>query len=631
MNLLENLNEAQKRAVLHAKGPLLVLAGAGAGKTRVISHRLAYLVSRGIAPDRILAITFTNKAAEEMRERINKLLNFQFSNSNFQSPFVSTFHSLGVYILRKNGRYLDIPRNFSILDKEDSLSVVKTAIKDVDIDPRQFQPSKIQSIISRHKGDLVTNEDFEITAGRDFFPRTLSLIWNKYENLLKKQNALDFDDLVAKTVFLFEKDQKTRDYYQNFWQHILIDEYQDTNKSQYELAKILAEKHRNVCAIGDLDQAIYGWRGADFRNILNFENDYPDHTIIVFEENYRSRSNILEAAAKIIEKNKMRKPKKLLATRGGGEEISIFESADEEEEAEFVAHKIKELLKNSVKTSEIAVLFRTNFQSRVLEESCLRHEISYQMLGTQFYQRKEIKDVLAYLKASINSSDLTSVKRIINVPPRGIGKTGILNFFAGKSHSEEKIRTFIDLLASIKKQIKTAKTSDVIRFVIKETGYQKFLEESGSEDDKERLENLKELVTIARRYDEFEPEQGIEKMLTDISLMSEQDTIDKKKNSVRLMTVHSAKGLEFEYVFIVGLEQGLFPHSRAGDGSEDEKEEERRLFYVALTRAKEKVFLSFSATRTIFGAKQLNLPSQFLSDIPDNLLKLEEFIPEIEV
>ncbi|MCX6731484.1 MAG: ATP-binding domain-containing protein, partial [Candidatus Parcubacteria bacterium] len=391
----------------------------------------------------------------------------------------------------------------------------------------------------------------------------------------------------------------------------------------------LAEKHRNVCAIGDLDQAIYGWRGADFRNILNFENDYPDHTIIVFEENYRSSQNILEAAAKIIEKNKMRKPKKLLATRKKGEEISIFEAVNEEEEAEFVAHKIKGLLKQGVKPPEIAVLFRANFQSRVLEESCLRHKIPYQMLGLQFYERKEIKDIIAYLKASLNPADLISAKRIINVPPRGIGKTGILNFFAGKSYSEEKIKTFMDLLASIKKQIKTTKTSDVIRFVIKETGYQKFLERGG-DDDKERLENLKELVTIAIRYDEFKPEQGIEKMLTDIVLMAEQDSFDKKKDNVRLMTVHSAKGLEFEYVFIVGLEEGLFPHSRAGDGSEDEKEEERRLFYVALTRAKEKVFLSFSATRTIFGAKQLNLPSQFLSDIPKHLLKLEEFMPEIE-
>jgi DNA helicase-2/ATP-dependent DNA helicase PcrA len=527
---------------------------------------------------------------------------------------------------------LEIPKNFSIFDKEDSLSVIKMAISDVGIDPRQFQPPKIQSIISRFKGDLITNEEFENTVGNEFFPKTLSLIWNKYEEHLKKQRALDFDDLVAKVVFLFQKDKKIKDYYQEFWQHILIDEYQDTNKSQYELTKILAEKHRNICAIGDLDQAIYGWRGADFRNILNFENDYPDHTIIVFEENYRSTSNILEAAAKVIEKNKMRKPKKLLATRKKGEEISIFEAADEEKEAEFVSHKIKELLKQGVKPTEITVLFRANFQSRVLEESCLSHKIPYQMLGLQFYERKEIKDIIAYLKASLNPDDLISIKRIINVPSRGISKVSILNYFANKKLPDEvqkKVSDFLKILRAIKKKIETEKVSNVIRFVIKETDYQKFLE-GGSDDDKERLENLKELVTIAHRYDEFKPEQGIEKMLTDISLMSEQDSFDKKKDNVRLMTVHSAKGLEFEYVFIVGLEEGLFPHSRTDDGSEDKKEEERRLFYVALTRAKEKVFLSFSATRMIFGAKQLNLPSQFLSDIPEELLKLEEFTPEIE-
>lgn len=649
MDFLKNLNEAQKRAVLHAKGPLLVIAGAGAGKTRVIAHRLGYLVSQGIEPGRILAITFTNKAAEEMKERINKLV-FSLKPAlpadrpqDSRQPFVSTYHSLGAYILRKNGRTLGIPKNFSILDKEDSLTVIKSAIIETGIDPRQFQPPRIQAIISRFKGDLITNEEFENTAGNDFFPKTISLIWNKYEEHLKKQGALDFDDLVSKTVFLLGGDQKTKDYYQNFWQHILIDEYQDTNKSQYELTKILAEKHRNICAIGDLDQAIYGWRGADFRNILNFENDYPDHTIIVFEENYRSTQNILEAAAKVIEKNKMRKPKRLVTKKERGREISLFEARNEEEEAEFVSHKIGELLKNGIKPREIAVLFRANFQSRVLEESCLRYKVPYQMLGLQFYERKEIKDILAYLRAGLNPADLINIKRIINVPPRGIGRIGILNYFAHPVRNEisngtgrklpaemqKKISDFLKILNAIKKKAETGKVSDVIRFVIKETGYQKFLE-GGSDDDKERLENLKELVTIARRYDELEMEEGIEKMLTDISLMTEQDSLDKKKDNVRLMTVHSAKGLEFEYVFIVGLEEGLFPHSAAGDNSDEKREEERRLFYVALTRAKEKIFLSFSATRMIFGAKQLNLPSQFLSDIPEELLKLEEFMPEIE-
>jgi len=561
-----------------------------------------------------LAITFTNKAAEEMKERIKFLL-------GKSAPFVSTFHSLGVYILRKSGRPLGILKNFSILDKEDSLDIVKTAIKEAGLNPKQFQPARMQSIISRFKGDLMTQEDFENTAGSDYFPGKLSLIWQKYEEELKKQGALDFDDLIAKVVFLFQKDRETKNYYQNFWQHVLIDEYQDTNKSQYELAKILTEKHRNICAIGDLDQAIYGWRGADFRNILNFEKDYPDHTTIVFEENYRSTQNILEAAGKVIEKNKMRKEKKLLSTKQKGPEISLFEALNEEEEAEFIVTKIKELLEQGVKPTEIAVLFRTNFQSRVIEESCLKHKIPYHMLGIQFYQRKEIKDILAYLRASINSKDLVSVKRIINTPPRGLGKVAVLNYLAGKTNKETN--KFTKLLESIKNKIESSKPSDILRFVIKESGYQKFLEEGG-EEDKERLENLKELVSIAKRYDELGSSEGIEKMLTDITLMSEQDTFDKKKEAVRLMTVHAAKGLEFDYVFISGLEEGLFPHSNSVNEGQEGEEEERRLFYVALTRAKEKVFLSFCSSRLIFGSRQMNLASNFLGDIPEHLIKLEE-------
>jgi DNA helicase-2/ATP-dependent DNA helicase PcrA len=453
------------------------------------------------------------------------------------------------------------------------------------------------------------------------------LIWDRYEEKLKTQKALDFDDLILKTVLLLQKDGISRQYYQDLWRYILIDEYQDTNKSQYELARILAEKHKNICVIGDVDQAIYSWRGADFRNIINFENDYPDHTTVVFEENYRSTQNILEAAARVIEKNRMRKPKKLVATKERGAEISLFEAVNEEEEAEFVVHKIKELVKAGVKSSEIAVLYRANFQSRILEESCLRHKIPYQMLGTQFYERKEIKDIFAFLKAGLNPDDLMSVQRIINVPSRGIGKVTILNFFAKKElplDAQKKVSQFLGLLNAIKEKIDSAKASEVIRFVMKKTGLEEFLE-NGSDDDKERLENIKELVTIATRYDHLKPPEGIERLLIDSALFSEQDSLDRKKEAVRLMTVHSAKGLEFEYVFIVGLEEGLFPHAGAGEGSSEKREEERRLFYVALTRTKKKLFLSFSALRTIFGAKQLNLPSRFLSDIPDHLLKIEKY------
>ena len=626
--LLEGLNEAQKKVALHKEGPLLVLAGAGSGKTKSVSHRIAYLVGQGVPPENILAITFTNKAANEMKERILGLLDKLPNAKNFtRHPFISTFHTLGVYILRKSGDKIWVPKNFSILDKDDSLDAVKTAIKELNIDPKQFQPSKIQSIISREKGDLMDSETYAGEAGSDFYPSVIARIWNKYEELLKAQKSLDFDDLVSKVVFLLKKDEEVRNYYQNLWEYILIDEYQDTNKSQYELSKLLSAKHKNICAIGDMDQSIYAFRGADFRNIINFERDFPNLVSVVLEENYRSTQNILEAAAKVIEKNKIRKAKDLYTKNAKGAEISLFEAIGELEEAEFVVHKIKELLSVGCKPSDIAVLFRANFQSRVFEETCLKHGIPYQMLGTQFYSRKEVKDVFAYLRAATNKDDMISVKRIINVPPRGIGKVSFLNKLAGKelpAAAKKKFEQFVDLLDSINKAILSQKTSAVIAFVLKNSGLEEFLE-NGDGEDKERLENLKELVSIATRYDQIASPEGTDKMLTDAVLMSAQDAMEKKENSVRLMTVHAAKGLEFKNVFIVGLEEGLFPHSGFGDRNKERDEEERRLFYVAVTRAKEKLFLSFSVIRTVYGNKQMNMPSRFLSDIPDHLYKMEEF------
>ena len=637
--LLEGLNDAQKKVALHKEGPLLVLAGAGSGKTKSISHRIAYLAGQGVSPEKILAITFTNKAANEMKERILGLLDKLPNAKNFaKHPFISTFHTLGVFILRKSGDKIGVSKNFSILDKDDSLDAVKTAIKELSIDPKQFQPSKIQSIISREKGDLMDSKTYTNEAGSDFYPSVIARIWNKYEELLNAQKSLDFDDLVSKVVFLLKKDEAARNYYQNLWEYILIDEYQDTNKSQYELSKILSAKHKNICAIGDMDQSIYAFRGADFRNIINFEKDFPNLVSVVLEENYRSTQNILEAAAKVIEKNKIRKTKDLYTKNAKGAEISLFEAIGELEEAEFVVHKIKELLvypaaissdggAGECKPSEIAVLFRANFQSRVFEETCLKHGIPYQMLGTQFYSRKEVKDVFAYLRAATNKDDMISVKRIINFPPRGIGKVSFLNKLAGKemtAAAKKKFEQFTDLLDSINKAILSQKTSAVIAFILKSAGLEEFLE-NGDSEDKERLENLRELVSIATRYDHLAPPEGTDKMLTDAILMSAQDAMEKKENSVRLMTVHAAKGLEFKNVFIVGLEEGLFPHSGFGDRNKERDEEERRLFYVAVTRAKEKLFLSFSVIRTIYGNKQMNMPSRFLSDIPDHLYKMEEF------
>lgn len=631
MDLLKGLNEAQKKAVLYKDGPLLVLAGAGAGKTRAISHRVAHLVSQGINPEHILAITFTNKAAGEMKERIESLLSYQSSVVSRQRPFVSTFHSLGVFILRNHGKGIGVSKNFSIFDKNDALETIKESMREMQLDFKQFQPEKMLSMISRYKGDFVSHEDFSEIAGHDFFPKKLSSIWNAYEENLKKHQALDFDDLILKTILLFKKDKDTKNYYQNFWQYIMIDEYQDTNKSQYEFSKILAGKHKNICVIGDIDQAIYGWRGADFRNIINFENDFPEHKAIVFEENYRSTQNILEAAAKVIEKNKLRKPKNLTATREKGAEISLFEAMNEKEEAEFAAGKIKDFLKKKVAPADIAILYRANFQSRIFEEECLKCGIPYQVLGARFYERKEVKDIFSFIRAALNRDNLLDFKRIINVPPKGIGKVSILNYFAKKKlpvEMEKKLKSFLVVLDSIKNKIENSRPSDVIKFIMKETGYQDFLN-SGSDDDKERLENLKELVSIASRYDFLEASLGVEKMLTDASLMSDQDNIDfnQKKEGVRLMTVHAAKGLEFDNVFIVGLEEGLFPHSGFGERGAEKNEEERRLFYVALTRAKEKLFLSFSISRMVFGGRQMNLPSRFLSDIPEHLMKLEQYNP----
>jgi DNA helicase-2/ATP-dependent DNA helicase PcrA len=648
--LFEGLNENQKKAVLHKDGPLLVLAGAGAGKTRAISHRVAYLVHQGVDPEKILAITFTNKAAAEMRERITALLRRLPANDLFdvglavglapekklfagrRLPFVSTFHSLGVSILKRHGAGVGVSKNFSIFDQNDSLSLIKDAIKEMDLDDKQFQPSRVQSIISRYKGDLITSDAYRETVGNEFFPRFVSQIWDKYEAELQNQKALDFDDLILKTYLLLKNNTEAREFYQELWHYIVIDEYQDTNKGQYEISKLLAAKHKNICIIGDIDQAIYSWRGADFRNIINFERDFPNHTSIVFEENYRSTKNILEAAAKVIERNKMRKPKNVIAIKEEGAGISLYEAMNEKEEAEFVIHTIKDILEGGGKPPEIAILYRANFQSRVFEEEFLKHRIPYQVLGVRFYERKEVKDIFSFIRAALNQSSLVDIKRVINVPPRGIGKTSILNFFAGKKlpgEMQKKFDEFMANLTAIKNVIEKEKPSEVIKFIMQKTGYQDFLK-NGNDDDKERLENLMELVSIASRYDELPAPEGVEKLLTDASLMSDQDNLLKNQDAVRLMTAHAAKGLEFEYVFIVGLEDGLFPHSGFGQRDPEREEEERRLFYVALTRAKEKLFLTFSVSRTVFGARQMNMPSRFLSDIPEHLLKLENYEKEQE-
>ncbi len=627
MDLLESLNEPQKEAVLHKDGPLLVIAGAGAGKTKVITHRVANLIKNRVKPGQILAVTFTNKAANEMKERIRKLIsNTQYTISNM--PTVGTFHSVCARILRENGRAAGLPSNFSILDKEDSLKVIKGSLKKLDINPKQFQPAKIRSVISKQKSNLISLEKYAIDAGENFFPQTIARVWEEYEKTLAKQKSADFDDLITKTVFLFRKKPEILEKYQNKWRYLLVDEYQDTNHSQYVLTKLLAEKYKNICVVGDEDQSIYGFRGADFGNILNFEKDWPDTKIIMLEQNYRSTQNILEAANSVIGKNKLRKPKNLFSNLEKGRSLAIFDAINERQESEFVAATTQELISDGFKASDIAVLYRANFQSRALEESFIAYDIPYQVVGTKFFERKEIKDIIAYIKASLNPDDVLSLERIINEPPRGVGKTSLMNYLAGKSlpaTKVEQIKKFFELLSQIKESLEKEKLSKAISLILKKSGYNSYLND-GTDEGLMRADNLKELVSLSLKYDDLEPPSGVDKFLEDAALMSDQDNLDtEKKDSVRLMTVHAAKGLEFPNVFVAGLEEGLFPYGQFREPLEEE--EERRLFYVALTRAKQRLFLSFAYSRSFFGSKQTNNPSRFLNEIPPELFNNFDDLP----
>lgn len=664
---LKGLNDAQKDAAIHMKGPLLILAGAGAGKTKTITHRIVNLIKEGISPDRILAVTFTNKAAKEMRERIIGEIKKQSNGVEEQNsiPFVSTFHSLGVHIIKENARVLGLTKYFTILDEGDANSMIKDILKELGIDPKQYEPRKIKNIISREKGKFIHLDDYAENASSEL-ARIVGRIWNLYEKRKMKENALDFDDLLLKATKLLKDNLEIRKIYQDRWEYIHIDEYQDTNEVQYLMSRLLSENNKNIVVVGDADQNIYSWRGANLKNILNFEKDYPDAKIIMLEENYRSTQNILEAANIVIKKNKYRPDKNLFTKNKAGEKISLYEAIDETDEADFVATKILEImdsqgevavnfsqsLGDSLRSTtpsknfsnstlaDIAILYRANFQSRVLEEAMLKYNVPYQVLGVKFFERREIKDTLAYLRAALNPQSLSDIKRIINFPARGIGKVTLAKIFAGDIENlpikvRLKIDNFYKTLEEIGEYIKNNTASQVIKFVVKKSGIEDTLL-NGTEEDLERLENIKELATLALKYDFLENGAGIERLLEDASLASDQDSImlneEKKKvvNGVKLMTVHAAKGLEFKYVFIVGLEDGLFPYQRNGESNEVDSEEERRLFYVALTRAKEKLFLSFANFRTIFGSRQINAPSEFISDIPADILEKEGEDPRIK-
>jgi DNA helicase-2/ATP-dependent DNA helicase PcrA len=645
--LISVLNERQKEAVLHTEGPLLVIAGAGAGKTKVITHRAAYIIKQGIRPDQILAVTFTNKAAAEMKQRIQKLLaEDETSPKNQGWPAVGTFHSICARILRENAKKAGRTHNFSILDSEDSLKIIKNALKNLNINQKQFQPSKMLSLISRQKSELIKFADFKNEAGEEFFPKTLALIWEEYEKQTEKQDGMDFDDLISKTVFLFEEHPDILEKYQDKWRYIMVDEFQDTNGSQYKLVKLLAQKYKNICAVGDEDQSIYSWRGANFENVFRFEKDWQEVKTVMLEENYRSVKRILSAANSVIANNKMRKPKNLFSRLDEGENIKIYPAEDEGEEAEFVAEKTRRLIEGGTNANDIAVLYRANFQSRALEEMFIAYNLPYRVIGTKFFDRKEIKDAIAYIKAGLNHNDFLSIERIITEPPKGFGKTGFLAYLAGKAPREktEKIDQFFGLLREIKEFADKENVSKTLIFALRKSGYETYLKAQKNDEALARLQNLQELVNLGKRYDTLNPPDGIFSFLQDIALLSDQDTVDasmpgtdaqegqnrqknkkeQQKDAVRLMTVHAAKGLEFKNVFITGLEEGLFPLPISGFFGRVDDEEERRLFYVALTRAKEKIFLSFAVSRMFFGGKQISRPSRFLDELPQELLETED-------
>ncbi len=637
LSFLEELNDAQRKAVEHTEGPLLVLAGAGAGKTKTVVYRILNLIYKGVSPENILAVTFTNKAAKEMRERIenmlhqNKEINRPISITG--KPFVATFHSLGVQIIKENAKEVGLTRNFTIYDRSDSKKAIKDSLEKAGYNPKEFEPNKILGIISREKGNFVTAENYEANSSGEYFEKVISSVWKNYEQILKKENALDFDDLLLVSAKLLEREDMREKYSERF-KYIHIDEYQDTNKVQYKIAEAIASRHKNICVVGDIDQNIYSWRGANIRNMLGFEKDYPNAKIVVLEENYRSTQTILAIANRAIEKNKLRREKKLVTRNAVGDKVTLFEALDESHEAEFVAQKIKSLVKNGAKLSDIAVLYRANFQSRALEEACIKNDIDYQVLGTKFFERKEIKDVISFLRYAFNRESISDLKRIINTPPRGIGKTTILKIVEGKEtelpHAMKiKIQSFRNLTEKIKEYALENKLSSTIVFIAEETGLNTDLDKT--EEGIERKENIKELSVLASRYDNMDRGEAVEKFLEDSSLASDQDSDKEELDSARLMTVHASKGLEFPYIFIVGLEEGLFPYDRDNDEnvSAEEAEEERRLFYVAITRARKKLFLSYAQTRTIFGSKGVNIPSEFVLEIPEEYLNKEflEYAP----
>ena len=636
MDLFQDLNPPQREAVTHPGGPLLILAGAGSGKTRVLAYRVAYLLRhQSIAPARILAVTFTNKAANEMRERVDRLVGTAVA----RAIWIGTFHHICSRILRRNGDRVGVGRNFLIFDEDDQRAVIRQCLKGLGLDERRFPPAVVLALIDRAKNEGVDHLAYAERAN-GWYEEVVARVFNAYQRTLREQNALDFDDLLLEVVRLFGEAADVKEEYQDRFQHVLVDEYQDTNRAQYLIIRTLAEKHRNICVVGDDDQSIYRWRGADVRNILEFEQDYPDATIVKLEQNYRSTKTILQAAGEVIQHNPHRHRKALWTANPAGEPIVLYEAFDGHDEARFVVDEIARL-RDGLRYRDFVVLYRTNAQSRLFEEQCLRAGIPYTIVGgVRFYERKEIRDIIAYLRLALIPADDASLTRIINVPRRGIGDVsfGRLEAYA-RGHglsvleamaqpealedlpkaAQRTAAELVDLIARLRDRASRVRTTDLIDAAIVETGYQAMLEAEGTDEAYSRLENLRELVTVAKEFEDVTGEEGLNAFLQHLALVTDLDTWQEQVDRVTLMTLHSAKGLEFAVVFLAGLEEGLFPHARALEEAEG-LEEERRLCYVGMTRAKQHLYLSHARTRTIFGSTMPGVPSRFLEEVPAELV-----------
>lgn len=605
MDILSGLNDKQREAVLATRGPVLILAGAGSGKTKALTHRIAYLIKDyNINPQNILAVTFTNKAAEEMKKRIAKLL----ESNNKILPWMGTFHAISVKILRQEIHNLGYRRHFTIYDEQDSLSLIKKTMKDLNIDAKEYNPKSVKNFISGAKNELIGAKEYPQYA-ESYFQEIVAKIFEQYQKNLKLANGLDFDDLLMLTVQLFREFPLILEKYQNIFHYIMIDEYQDTNTAQYTLVKLLAQKHKNICVVGDDYQAIYGFRGANFKNILNFEKDYPQAKVIKMEQNYRSTQNILSAADKIIKQNTNRTDKTLWTENLEGAPITVYEASNEHDEIDFIVNEIESLCNNETtkQLNNFVILYRTNAQSRVIEEVLLKHNIPYRLIGAyRFYERKEIKDIMAYLRLISNPTDRVSLERIINVPPRGIGPKTLAQV------ENPKLQNFYHLLEELRSKSQVLRIDELIDYVADKTGYKLWTLDK-TEEGEMRWENIQELKSVARES------ETLEEFLEKVALVSDIDKYDQNLQAITLMTLHNAKGLEFPVVFMAGMEEGLFPHSLTFSDPTD-LEEERRLCYVGMTRAKERLYLSHCLSRLIFGEMKMNLHSRFIDEIPEDLL-----------